>query len=277
VKEPLIAAYCVTEPGAGSDVAGTKTKAEKNKDGNYVINGQKMWITNAGVANWFFVLARTNPDPKCPASKAFTGFMVDRDTPGITVGRKEWNMGQRASDTRGVTFEDVVVPAKNIIGKPDQGFLAAMGAFDFTRPGVACGAVGLAQRALDEAQKYSLERKTFGQPIAAYQAIQWKLANMAIGIETARMAYIRAAWQFDNGVRNTYWASIAKCLAGDVANMAAQEAVQTFGGAGFNSEYPVEKLMRDAKIFMIYEGTAEIQRIVIARELMQQAKQNTGN
>lgn len=190
------------------------------------------------------------------------------------MGRKEWNMGQRACDTRGVTFEDVVAKKENIVGQAGGGFRVAMGAFDFTRPGVACGAVGLAQRALEESIKYAFERKTFGQPIANYQAIQFKLADMAMGIETARQAYIKAAWQFEKGVRNTYWASIAKCLAGDVANRAAQEAVQIFGGAGFNAEYPVEKLMRDAKIFQIYEGTAEIQRIVIARELFAQAKEN---
>ena len=226
VSEPIVAAYGVTEPGAGSDVAGVKTKAEKNKDGNWVLNGQKMWITNAGHANWYFVLARTNPDPKAKTSEAFTGFIVDRDTPGLTVGRKEWNMGQRCSDTRGLTFEDVVVPAKNVVGKPGAGFIVAMGAFDFTRPAVAMGAVGLAQRALDEATKYSLERKTFGTKIANHQAIQFKLAQMVIGIETSRMAYIRSAWQYDNGVRNTYWASIAKCLAADVANYCATEAVQ---------------------------------------------------
>ncbi|KAI1282158.1 putative medium-chain specific acyl-CoA dehydrogenase, mitochondrial [Halotydeus destructor] len=273
VKEPVQAAYCVTEPGAGSDVSGTTTKAEKNKDGNYVINGQKMWITNAGHANWYFVLARTNPDPKCPPGKAFTGFVVDRDTQGVSVGRKEWNMGQRCSDTRGVTFEDVVVTKDKIVGEEGGGFRVAMGAFDLTRPVVACTAVGVAQRAYDEAAKYSLQRKTFGQPIANYQAIQFKLANMAIGIETSRLAYLKAAWLFDKGERNTYWASIAKCMASDVANMAAQEAVQIFGGAGFNSEYPVEKLMRDAKIFMIYEGTSEIQRIIISRELLQKAKE----
>lgn len=209
VAEPIVAAYAVTEPGTGSDVAGVKTKAEKNADGNWILNGQKMWITNAGHANWFFVLARTNPDPKVKTSEAFTGFIVERDTPGVSVGRKEWNMGQRCSDTRGVTFEDVLVPGKNVVGKPGAGFLYAMGAFDFTRPGVACAAVGLAQRALDEATKYSMERKTFGVPIAAHQAIQHKLANMVVGIEVARLAYIRAAWMFDRGQRNTYWASVS--------------------------------------------------------------------
>lgn len=273
VAEPVMCAYAVTEPGTGSDVAGIRTRAEKNKDGDWVINGQKMWITNAGHANWYFVLARTNPDPKAKASEAFTGFIVERDTPGLIVGRKEMNMGQRASDTRGITFENVVVPKKNILLGENKGFRIAMGAFDLTRPPVASGATGLAQRALDEATKYAFERKAFGVPIANHQAVQFMLADMAIGIETSRLAYMRAAWEFDQGRPNTYYASIAKCLAGDVANKAAADAVQIFGGAGFNSEYPVEKLMRDAKIFQIYEGTAQIQRIVIAREHFKTAMQ----
>ena len=264
-KEPLMCAYCVTEPGTGSDVAAVKTRAEKKGD-KYIINGQKMWITNGGVANWYFVLARTNPDPKCPASKAMTGFIVDADSKGITKGRKEWNMGQRASNTTGVTFEDVEVPAKNVLAVEGAGFKIAMGAFDKTRPPVAASAVGLAQRALDEATKYAFERKTFGQLIAEHQAVQFLLAEMIMGVELSRMAWMRAAWQTDNGQRNTYFASIAKAFAGDVANKCAADAVQIFGGNGFNSEYPVEKLMRDAKIFHIYEGTAQIQRIIIARE-----------
>ncbi|XP_035206754.1 medium-chain specific acyl-CoA dehydrogenase, mitochondrial-like [Stegodyphus dumicola] len=264
-KEPILCAYCVTEPGTGSDVAGIKTRAEKKGD-KYIINGQKMWITNGGVANWYFLLARSNPDPKCPASKAMTGFIVEADSKGIIKGRKEWNMGQRASNTTGVTFEDVEVPAKNVLGVEGAGFKIAMGAFDKTRPAVAAAAVGLAQRCLDEATKYSFERKTFGHKIAEHQAVQFILAEMAIGIEVSRMAWMRAAWQTDNGERNTYFASIAKALAADVANKCATDAVQIFGGNGFNSEYPVEKLMRDAKIYQIYEGTAQIQRIIIARE-----------
>lgn len=264
--EPTAAAYCVTEPGTGSDVAGIKTKAIKNADGDFEISGNKMWITNAGVAKWFFVLARTNPNSKAKPSESFTGFIVDADTPGITIGRKEMNMGQRASDTRGITFENVRVPKKNVLLGEGAGFKIAMGAFDLTRPPVAAAATGLAQRALDEATQYSLQRKTFGIPIAGHQAVQFMLADMAIGVETARMAYQRAAWEFDQGRRNSYWASIAKAWAGDVANKCATDAVQVFGGAGFNSEYPVEKLMRDAKIFQIYEGTAQIQRIVIARQ-----------
>jgi len=275
IDEPLMCAYGVTEPGAGSDVAGIKTKAEKKGD-EWVINGQKMWITNGGVANFYFVLARSDPDPKCPSSKAFTGFIVDADTPGVTPGRKEMNMGQRCSDTRGITFEDVVVKKENVLIGEGNGFKVAMGAFDKTRPPVAAGAVGISQRALDEATKYAMERKTFGVPIINHQAVSFMLSDMAIGTEAARLAYIKSAWQADNKILNTYMASIAKCFAGDVANKSATDAVQIFGGNGFNTEYPVEKLMRDAKIYQIYEGTAQIQRMIIAREWIRMAKQKFG-
>merc|ERR1712156_540227 len=275
IDEPLLCAYGVTEPGAGSDVAGIKTKAVKKGD-EWVINGQKMWITNGGVANFYFVLARSDPDPKCPTSKAFTGFIVDADTPGVTPGRKELNMGQRCSDTRGITFEDVVVKKENVLIGEGAGFKVAMGAFDKTRPPVAAGAVGISQRALDEATKYAMERKTFGVPIIQHQAVSFMLADMAIGTEAARLAYIKSAWQSDNKIPNTYMASIAKCFAGDVANKSATDAVQIFGGNGFNTDYPVEKLMRDAKIYQIYEGTAQIQRIIIAREWIRMAKQQLG-
>jgi len=272
IEEPLMCAYAVTEPGAGSDVSGIKTKAER-KGEDWVINGQKMWITNGGVANFYFVLARTNPDPKCPASKAFTGFIVDADTPGLTPGRKEINMGQRVSDTRGITFEDVVVPKENVLIGEGAGFNIAMGTFDHTRPAVAAGAVGIASRALDEATKYATERKAFGTSIINHQAVSQMLADMAIGVEVSRLAYLKSAWMADKGIRNTYFASIAKCLAADVCNKNATDAVQIFGGNGFNTDYPVEKLMRDAKIYQIYEGTAQIQRIIIAREWMRIAKQ----
>ncbi|XP_014816614.1 PREDICTED: medium-chain specific acyl-CoA dehydrogenase, mitochondrial [Calidris pugnax] len=214
----------------------------------------------------YFLLARTDPDPKTPASKAFTGFIVEADSPGIQVGRKELNMGQRCSDTRGILFEDVRVPKENVLLGEGAGFKIAMGAFDKTRPPVAAGAVGLARRAMDEATKYALERKTFGKPIAEHQAVSFLLAEMALKVELARLAYQRAAWEVDAGRRNTFYASVAKAFAGDVANQVASDAVQVFGGNGFNSQYPVEKLMRDAKIYQIYEGTAQIQRLIIARE-----------
>ncbi|XP_011314073.1 probable medium-chain specific acyl-CoA dehydrogenase, mitochondrial [Fopius arisanus] len=272
IEEPLLAAYCVTEPGAGSDVAGTITKAVK-KGNEWILNGTKMWITNGGVANWYFVLARTNPDPKAPASKAFTGFIVEREYPGVIPGRKEINMGQRASDTRMVTFEDVRVPEENVLLSEGDGFKIAMGTFDKTRPPVACGATGLAHRALDEATKYALERKTFGVPIAHHQGVAFMLADMKMGLETARLAWWKAAWASDNKDPNAgMLASIAKCYASDTANRIATDAVQIFGGAGFNTDYPVEKLMRDAKIYQIYEGTSQIQRVIIARELLKNMK-----
>ncbi|CAJ0942815.1 unnamed protein product [Ranitomeya imitator] len=269
-EEPLMCAYCVTEPGAGSDVAGLKTRAEK-KGNEYIINGQKMWITNGGKANWYFLLARTNPDPKAPTGKAFTGFIVEADSPGVQIGRKEMNMGQRCSDTRGIVFEDVRVPAENVLIGEGAGFKIAMGAFDKTRPPVKCSFSGsgcrrISAEGVDEATKYSLERKTFGRVLAEHQAVSFLLAEMAMKVELARMAYQRAGWEVDSGRRNTYYASIAKAFAGDIANQVASDAVQIFGGNGFNSEYPVEKLMRDAKIYQIYEGTAQIQRLIIARE-----------
>ncbi|KAM6400413.1 LOW QUALITY PROTEIN: medium-chain specific acyl-CoA dehydrogenase, mitochondrial-like [Rhynochetos jubatus] len=262
-EEPMMCAYCVTEPGAGSDVAGIKTKAEKKGD-EYVVNGQKMWITNGGT-NWYFLLACTNPGPKAPASKAFTGFIVEANSPGIQIGRKEINMGQRCSDTRGIVSEDVRDLKENVLIAEGAGFKIAMGAFDKTRPPVAAGAVELAKRA-HEATKYALERKAFGKPIVEHQAVSFLLAEMAMKVELARMAYQRPAWEVDAGCRNTYYASIAKAFAGDVANQVATDAVQIFGGNGFNTEYPVEKLMRDANISQIYEGTAQIQRMIIARE-----------
>uniref|UniRef100_H2ZID1 Medium-chain specific acyl-CoA dehydrogenase, mitochondrial n=1 Tax=Ciona savignyi TaxID=51511 RepID=H2ZID1_CIOSA len=246
IEEPLACAYGVTEPEAGSDVASIQTKAVKKGD-EYVINGQKMWITNAGIADWFFVLARTSSDGGSPASKSLTGFIVDGDSPGIVRGKKEINMGQRCSDTRGVTFEDVVVPASNVLGQEGAGFKIAMGAFDKTRSAIGAGAIGLAQRALDEASKYSMERKTMGVPIAKHQAVMFMLAEMAMSIEVGRMSVWRAAWTIDKGIRNTYYASIAKAYCSDIANKCATDAVQIFGGNGFNTEYPVEKLMRDAK------------------------------
>jgi len=265
LAEPIQAAYGVTEPGAGSDVSGLKTKAEKVGD-EWVLNGEKMWITNGGVANWYFVLARTNLDPKCPSSKAFTGFIVEREWEGVSPGRKEINMGQRCSDTRGIRFENVRVPEKNVIGEVGKGFIYAMAAFDNTRPPVAAAATGLSQRALDEATKYSFERKTMGKPIVQHQAISFLLAEMASRTELGRLMTYKSAWQVDTGNRNTYNASIAKLFAGDAANQNASDAVQIFGGNGFNSDYPVEKLMRDAKIFQIYEGTSQIQKLIIARE-----------
>lgn len=264
MEEPLQCAYCVTEPGAGSDVAGIKTTAVKKGD-KYILNGEKMWITNGGVANWFFVLAKTDSSK---GAKGMTGFIVDADSAGITVGRKEINMGQRCSDTRGIVFQDVEVPVENVLGTEGDGFKIAMGAFDHTRPPVAIGAVGLSRRCFDEAMKYSTERKAFGGPVSKFQAVQFMLADMATSIEAGRYLTYKAAVEIDKGNRNTYYASMAKCFSADAANKIANDAVQIFGGNGFNTEYPVEKLMRDAKIYQIYEGTSQIQRVIISRELL---------
>ncbi|KAI8459538.1 acyl-CoA dehydrogenase [Phakopsora pachyrhizi] len=264
VEEPLVAAYCVTEPGAGSDVAGIRTKAERRGD-NFVINGSKMWITNGGQASWYFVLAKT--DPEAPVHKSLSGFIVDADTPGIHVGKKEINMGQRCSDTRQITFEDVAVPSSNVLGAQGEGFKVAMAAFDITRPLVASGAVGLAQRALSEAVRYAQGRKTMGKPIFEHQSVSSMLSDMTVGVEASRAMVWKAAFIKDMGQRNTYYASIAKYLASEVAVKNANMAVQIFGGAGFNTEYPVEKLYRDSKIFTLYEGTSQIQSLIISKFL----------
>ncbi len=261
--EPKLAAYCVTEPGAGSDVSGIRTTAKK-VGSDYVINGAKMWITNASVADWYFVLAYTDVEAK---HKGMSGFVVHAKTPGIIVGKKEWNMGQRASDTRGITFEDVKVPEKYRLGAEGDGFKIAMAAFDHTRPAVASGAVGLARRAMDEAIEYAKTRKTFGKPIAAYQAVSFMIADMAKDIEAARLLVHKSAWAIDRGDRNTKFAAFAKAFAADTAMRVATDAVQVFGGYGYSNEYPVEKLMRDAKIYQIYEGTSQIQRLIIAKEI----------
>ncbi|KDN52358.1 acyl-CoA dehydrogenase NM domain-like protein [Tilletiaria anomala UBC 951] len=268
-EEPLVAAYCVTEPGAGSDVANISTRAEKKGD-KWVINGSKMWITNGGYANWYFVLAKTDPSQK--AGKSMTGFVVDGDSPGITRGKKEINMGQRCSDTRMITFEDVEVPEENVLGKPGDGFRTAMGAFDITRPLVASGAIGVASRAFHEAAKYASERRTMGVPIIQHQAIAFKLADMAMRVEAARNMVWKSCWVKDQGQRNTFYASMAKAMASEAAVSNANDAVQVFGGAGFNTEYPVEKLYRDSKIFMLYEGTSEIQRRIVSKYIEEQYK-----
>eukprot|EP00835_Amoeboradix_gromovi_P005529 NODE_528_length_7173_cov_0.249929.p3 type:complete len:397 gc:universal NODE_528_length_7173_cov_0.249929:389-1579(+) len=273
VDAPLMCAYCVTEPGAGSDVANVKTTAIKKGD-HFILNGSKMWITNGGKANWYFVLARTNPDPKVKGHKALTAFIVDADWQGVSFGKKEINMGQRASDTRAVNFEDVQVPIENMLGKEGEGFKVAMGVFDMTRPLVAAGAVGLAKRALHEATDYSLQRKTMGKVIYDHQAVQFLLADMATGVEASRQLTRLSCWQYDNKLPNTYVASMAKCMASEVANKNAADAVQIHGGNGFNTEYPVEKLMRDAKIFMIYEGTSQIQRMIIGGHLKSKYENN---
>ncbi len=266
--EPRMAAYAVTEPGAGSDVAGMRTTATRKGD-RYLLNGAKMWITNAGVADWYFVVAYTDRDAKY---KGMTAFVVEKGWKGVEVGKKEWNLGQRASDTRGITFTDVEVPEENVIGKVGGGWLLAMGAFDHTRPLVSSAAVGLARAAFEHARQYATERKSMGTAIAGHQAISFLIADMAKDIEAARLLVRQAAWMKDSGQRNTMYASMAKCFAADTAHRVATDAVQVFGGYGYSSEYPVEKLLRDSKIFQIYEGTSQIQRLIIAKELFERAR-----
>lgn len=268
-EELQLCAYAVTEPGAGSDVQGMRTTAVKQGD-KYILNGSKMWITNAGVAKWYFVVALT--DPTKGARGGMTGFIVDRDSPGITVGRKEQNMGQRCSDTRGITFENVEVPEENVVGQVGDGWKLAMAAFDYTRASVAAAAVGVGRAAFEYSQAYALERKAFGTVIANHQAIQFMLAEMAMNIEAGRLLCWKAAALRDQHLRNTKESSMAKAFCADMLQKVVSDAVQIYGGYGYSKEYPVEKLMRDAKIFQIYEGTSQIQRIIVARELMTRGK-----
>jgi acyl-CoA dehydrogenase len=261
--EPIFAAYCCSEPDAGSDVAGISTKVEKVGDG-YVLNGQKRWITNGGVASWYTVLATFD---KSKRHKGIAMFVVDADAPGVKPGRKENKLGQRCSNTTDVIFEDVELGKEALVGREDQGFKVAMMTFDRSRPWIAAGAAGLIRRALDESRDYALERKTFGMPIAQHQSIQNMLADMAVSYEATRLLCHKAATAVDRGQLDSIVSSYAKLYGADSAMKAATDAVQVFGGYGYTKEYPVEKLMRDAKLLQIYEGTSQIQRMVIARNL----------
>jgi acyl-CoA dehydrogenase len=264
LAEPIFAAYCCSEPDAGSDVAGMKTRYRKVGD-DYVITGQKRWITNGGVASFYTVFARAEGTER---HKGITCFLVDRDTPGLSVGKKENKMGQRSSNTTDVIFEEVKVSKKAVVGPEGDGFKVAMRTFDRTRPWIAAGAAGVIRRALEESRNYALERKTFGQPIAQHQAIQFMLAEMAIAYETTRLLCHKAAWGIDNGKLDSIVSSYAKAYGADAAMRVTTDAVQIFGGYGYTKEYPVEKLMRDAKLLQIYEGTSQIQRMVIARNIL---------
>jgi acyl-CoA dehydrogenase len=259
-----LAAYCVTEPDAGSNVMGIRTRAEKKGD-KYIINGSKMFISNASVANYFTIFAITDPEG---GYQGMSVFVIDADSPGITVGKHFDKMGQRCADTADITFEDVEVPAENLISEYEgTGWMIAMQVFDKSRPPVASAAVGVGRRALEESIKYARERETFGRPIYKHQAVGYKIADMAINVEAARLLVWQAASMVDADERNTKFASMAKAFAADTAMQACVEAVQVFGGYGYMKEYPVEKLMRDVKVFQIYEGTSEIQRGIIVREL----------
>jgi acyl-CoA dehydrogenase len=262
--EPVLASYCTTEPAAGSDVAGLKTTFRQVGD-DYVLNGQKCWITNANYARWYVVFATSNPELR---HKGIAAFIIDRDTPGLTVGKKEDKLGQRASDTAQVFFEDVKVPKANLLAPEGKGFKLAMETFNQTRPDIGAMATGVMKRCLDECVKYAKERQTFGKAIAEHQMVQAMIAEMAIRAEGTRLLYQKAAWNLDHGVRDPIVSSFAKAYGADSAMATAVDAVQVFGGNGYVKEYPVEKLMRDAKVLQIYEGTSQIQRVVIAKSVL---------
>ena len=270
VDEPIFCAYCCSEPEAGSDVAGLRTHFVK--DGNeFVLTGQKRWITNGGHANFYTVLATSDPKPEKDLkarNRKISCFVVERDRKGVKAGRKENKMGQRASDTADVLFDEVRLPQEALIGQEGEGFKIAMKTFDRSRPWIAASAAGIMGRALHESRAYALERKTFGVPIAQHQAVQFMLADMAVALEATRTLCHKAAWMVDNGRLDSVVSSMAKLYGADMAMKVATDAVQIFGGYGYTKEYPVEKLMRDAKLLQIYEGTSQIQRMVIARNIL---------
>jgi acyl-CoA dehydrogenase len=259
-----IASFCLTEPGNGSDAGGIKTSIRDGGD-HWVLNGEKMWITNAGFADLFVVYGTIDPSLK---HKGISTLVVDSKSLGIELGKKEDKMGHRSSDTRGVRFNNVKVPKENMLGKPGDGWNIAMSTLDHSRPLVASSALGGAQRALDLSIEYSKERTQFGVPISKHQSIQFMIAEMGMKVEAARLLVHKAAWLCDQGVSNTKIASYAKAFASDSCMQITTDAVQIYGGYGYSREYPVEKLMRDAKLIQIYEGTSQIQRLVMARELL---------
>jgi acyl-CoA dehydrogenase len=259
-----LASFCLTEPASGSDAARMATRATRDGDA-YVLDGEKVFITNARHASLYTVFAATNG---APGSRAVSAFVVPRSAEGVAPGKEEDKLGHRASSTSSVRFERVRVPAENRIGAEGDGFSLAMRTLDQTRTPIGAMATGIAQAALDYAAEYSLKRQTFGKPIGEHQAIQLKLARMAADVAAARLLSWYSAWLIDRGERGTMESSIAKSSASDAAMRVADEAVQIYGGYGYMKEYPVEKLLRDAKLTQIYEGANEIQRIIIARELL---------
>jgi acyl-CoA dehydrogenase len=262
-EAPLLACFCLTEPDAGSDVSGMRTTATRHGD-KYVINGSKCFITNGGHANWYTVFAKTDKDA---GHRGISAFVVPRDA-GVVVDKKEDKLGQRASNTATISFTDVEIPAANLLGEENHGFKLAMMTLDRTRPGVAAMATGIARAAFEFAVEYSKERVQFGVPIAMHQAVQFMIADMATDIEASRLLTWKSAAMLDEGERNTLVSSHAKRFAADAAMKVATDAVQIYGGYGFIKDYPVEKLFRDAKIMQLYEGTSQIQRLVIARETL---------
>jgi len=262
-EAPLLASFCLTEPDAGSDVSGMKTTATKKGD-KWVINGSKCFITNGEYANWYTVFAKTDKDA---GHRGISCFVVPRDA-GVVVDKHEDKMGQRASNTATISFPEVEIPLNHLVGEENKGFKLSMMTLDRTRPGVAAMATGVSRAAMEMAATYAKERVQFGVPIAMHQAIQFMLADMATKVHLSRLAYMCSASLLDQGKRNTLESSHAKRFAADSAMEVTVDAVQVFGGYGFIKEYKVEKLMRDAKILQLYEGTAQIQRLVIARETL---------
>ncbi len=258
-----LAAYCLTEPAAGSDVAGIQTTAKK-VGSEYVLNGTKQFITNGSLAHWYVVFAYTD---KAAKHKGMSCFLVDRDTKGVSVGKKEDKMGQRASDLAQVIFEDVHVPEANRIGPEGQGFYIAMNIFNRSRCTVAMAAVGLMRRALELSIDFANQRQAFGGPISQIQAVGFMLAEMATLTEASRLLCLKAASLADRGEKNSTHAAHAKWFAADSCMKVTTDAVQVFGGYGYTKEYPVEKLMRDAKVFQIYEGTSQVQKVIIAKDI----------
>jgi acyl-CoA dehydrogenase len=264
LKDMAFASYCLTEREAGSDTSAIKTTARKDGAG-FIINGSKCFITNGGVASLYVVFANSAPE-KGP--RGLSVFAVPRDTPGLSVGKVEDKFGHRASNTTELFFEDVRVPAANLIGREGLGFIVAMRTFDKTRAAVGAAGVGIGRAALEHAVAYAKTRVQFGKPIATFQATAFKLAQMAMDVEAARLVVWRAAWLMDRGKPNGKESAMAKCLGSDVGMRNALEALQIFGGYGYMNDYPIEKLVRDAKLLQIYEGTNEIQRLVISRDVV---------
>lgn len=258
-----LGAFALSEPGAGSDVAAMKTTAEKDGD-HYVINGSKSWITNGGEADIYVVFAKTDPEAR---HRGISAFIIEKGTEGFSFGKKEKKLGIRSSPTTELIFENCRIPKENLLGEEGEGFKIAMRTLDGGRNGIAAQAVGIAQGALDAAIGYAKEREQFGKPIAHNQAISFKLADMATEIEAARLLTYQAAWLESNGKPYGTQSAMSKLYAGDVAMRVTVEAVQIFGGYGYTKDYPVERYMRDAKITQIYEGTQEVQRLVIGRAL----------
>ncbi len=261
----ILGSYALTEPGAGTDAGSIKTTAVRDGD-EWVINGAKAFTTNGDSCDVVLTYAKT--DPEAPSGKGISAFLIEKGTPGLEVGKHEDKVGIRCSDCVPLSFEDCRVPAANMLGEENKGFRIAMATLDVGRLGIAAQALGIGQACLDESIAYAREREQFGRPLAAFQAIQWKIADMATELEAARLLTWRAAWIRDQGRRHTKESSMAKLLASEAAMRAALEAVQIHGGYGYTAEYTVSRLMRDAKICEIYEGTSEAQRIVISRAML---------